>query len=115
MDRVTASFFMSLLLVGGGRRTRRRVTDGLVDAEPHNVREIISGQAVCLIFRVQVSGGCFCCRRFNRSMLVLSVCLICFCFCFCFCFRWHPRIVSSFHASPLCGAAPTFLCRRKEK
>src|SRR5690349_7259252 len=31
------------------------------------------------------------------------------------CFRWHPRIVSSLHASPLCGAAPTFLCRRKEK
>ncbi|WP_176956830.1 hypothetical protein [Paraburkholderia caribensis] len=29
--------------------------------------------------------------------------------------RWHPRIVSSLHASPLCGAAPTFLCRRKEK
>ena len=31
--------------------------DGLVDAEPHNVREIISGQAVCLIFRVQVRWG----------------------------------------------------------
>src|SRR5689334_20706540 len=28
---------------------------------------------------------------------------------------WHPRYVSSLHASPLCGAAPTFLCRRKEK
>ncbi len=27
----------------------------------------------------------------------------------------HPRIVSSLQASPLCGAAPTFLCRRKEK
>ncbi|ALL69138.1 hypothetical protein K788_00023565 [Paraburkholderia caribensis MBA4] len=53
MDRVTASFFMSLLLVGGGRRARRRVMDGLVDAEPQNVREIISGQAVCLIFRGQ--------------------------------------------------------------
>ncbi|CAG9230813.1 hypothetical protein BCAR13_610019 [Paraburkholderia caribensis] len=36
-------------------------------------------------------------------------------FCFCFRFRWHPRIVSVFQASPLCGAAPTFLCRRKEK
>jgi hypothetical protein len=23
--------------------------------------------------------------------------------------------VSAVHASPLCGAAPTFLCRRKEK
>jgi hypothetical protein len=34
---------------------------------------------------------------------------------FCFCFRWHPRYVSSLQASPLCGAAPTFLCRRKEK
>jgi len=29
--------------------------------------------------------------------------------------RWHPRCVSSLQASPLCGAAPTFLCRRKEK
>ncbi len=28
---------------------------------------------------------------------------------------WHPRFVISLHASPLCGAAPTFLCRRKEK
>ncbi|MDR6381876.1 hypothetical protein J2802_002295 [Paraburkholderia caribensis] len=30
-------------------------------------------------------------------------------------FRWHPRYVSVLQASPLCGAAPTFLCRRKEK
>ena len=30
-------------------------------------------------------------------------------------FRWHPRFVSVLQASPLCGAAPTFLCRRKEK
>ncbi|MCO4882523.1 hypothetical protein VOI32_38285 [Paraburkholderia caribensis] len=29
--------------------------------------------------------------------------------------RWHPRDVSALQASPLCGAAPTFLCRRKEK
>jgi hypothetical protein len=29
--------------------------------------------------------------------------------------RWHPRFVTVLHASPLCGAAPTFLCRRKEK
>jgi hypothetical protein len=48
--------------------------------------------------------------------------------------RWHPRfafvarpvwffgvcagirvMVFDVHASPLCGAAPTFLCRRKEK
>ncbi|MCO4881059.1 hypothetical protein L8949_29110, partial [Paraburkholderia caribensis] len=27
-----------------------------------------------------------------------------------FAFRWHPRIVSVLQASPLCGAAPTFLC-----
>jgi hypothetical protein len=33
----------------------------------------------------------------------------------CLRFRWHPRIVSLLQASPLCGAAPTFLCRRKEK
>jgi hypothetical protein len=30
-------------------------------------------------------------------------------------FRWHPRFVIGPHALPLCGAAPTFLCRRKEK
>jgi hypothetical protein len=29
--------------------------------------------------------------------------------------RWHPRFAFFFHALPLCGAAPTFLCRRKEK
>jgi hypothetical protein len=33
----------------------------------------------------------------------------------CLCLRWHPRFVSVLQASPLCGAAPTFLCRRKEK
>jgi hypothetical protein len=30
-------------------------------------------------------------------------------------FRWHPRDVIGLQALPLCGAAPTFLCRRKEK
>jgi hypothetical protein len=30
-------------------------------------------------------------------------------------FRWHPRFAFVLHALPLCGAAPTFLCRRKEK
>jgi hypothetical protein len=29
--------------------------------------------------------------------------------------RWHPRYGFGLHALPLCGAAPTFLCRRKEK
>jgi hypothetical protein len=29
--------------------------------------------------------------------------------------RWHPRIAFVLYALPLCGAAPTFLCRRKEK
>jgi hypothetical protein len=29
--------------------------------------------------------------------------------------RWHPHFAFVLHASPLCGAAPTFLCRRKEK
>jgi hypothetical protein len=29
--------------------------------------------------------------------------------------RWHPRFAFVFHALPLCGAAPTFLCRGKEK
>jgi hypothetical protein len=28
---------------------------------------------------------------------------------------WHPRDVIGLQALPLCGAAPTFLCRRKEK
>ncbi len=30
-------------------------------------------------------------------------------------FRWHPRFAFVLHALPLCGAAPTFLCRGKEK
>jgi hypothetical protein len=30
-------------------------------------------------------------------------------------FRWHPLDVIGLHALPLCGAAPTFLCRREEK
>jgi len=29
--------------------------------------------------------------------------------------RWHPRDVIGSRVLPLCGAAPTFLCRRKEK
>jgi hypothetical protein len=29
--------------------------------------------------------------------------------------RWHPRFAFVLQALPLCGAAPTFLCRRKEK
>jgi hypothetical protein len=29
--------------------------------------------------------------------------------------RWHPRNAFVLQALPLCGAAPTFLCRRKEK
>jgi hypothetical protein len=33
----------------------------------------------------------------------------------CLCFRWHPRYAFVLQALPLCGAAPTFLCRRKEK
>ena len=30
-------------------------------------------------------------------------------------FRWHPRDVIGLQALHVCGAAPTFLCRRKEK
>jgi hypothetical protein len=30
-------------------------------------------------------------------------------------FCWHPHDVIGSPALPLCGAAPTFLCRRKEK
>jgi hypothetical protein len=33
----------------------------------------------------------------------------------CLLFCWHPRIAFVLQALPLCGAAPTFLCRRKEK
>jgi hypothetical protein len=29
--------------------------------------------------------------------------------------RWPPRYAYVLQALPLCGAAPTFLCRRKEK
>lgn len=47
--------------------------DGLVDAEPQNVREIISVQAVCLIFRGQSVGDFSCRRRFYRSDLVYLV------------------------------------------
>src|SRR6266702_5743289 len=32
----------------------------------------------------------------------------------CLSFRWHPRYDFPFLVLPLCGAAPTFLCRRKE-
>jgi hypothetical protein len=32
-----------------------------------------------------------------------------------FAFCWHPRFAFVLHTLPLCGAAPTFLCRRKEK
>jgi hypothetical protein len=31
------------------------------------------------------------------------------------CLRWHPSNAYVLQALPLCGAAPTFLCRRKEK
>jgi hypothetical protein len=40
-----------------------------------------------------------------RALLVVLVLLL----------RWHPRFASGLLALPLCGAAPTFLCRRKEK
>jgi hypothetical protein len=33
----------------------------------------------------------------------------------CLPFCWHPRFAFVLQALPLCGAAPTFLCRRKEK
>ncbi|CAG9208817.1 hypothetical protein BCAR13_180042 [Paraburkholderia caribensis] len=87
------------------------------------------GQGFCLDLRCGDAGWAFallaagfCCRgsRGARVRLTLrwhpphvacftrrgSVCLP---------FRWHPRVVSVLQASPLCGAAPTFLCRRKEK
>src|ERR1700760_17516 len=32
-----------------------------------------------------------------------------------FLLRWHPRYVFAAHALPLCGAAPTFLCRLQRK
>jgi hypothetical protein len=38
-----------------------------------------------------------------------------FCFFAFLLFCWHPRYVFGLQALPLCGAAPTFLCRRKEK
>ncbi|MDR6384074.1 hypothetical protein J2802_004502 [Paraburkholderia caribensis] len=48
--------------------------------------------------------------------MFVSATLLGFALCFAlFAFRWHPRYVSLLHTSPLCGAAPTFLCRRKEK
>jgi hypothetical protein len=38
-----------------------------------------------------------------------------FAFAFALALRWRPRDVIGLLALPLCGAAPTFLCRRKEK
>jgi len=61
----------------------------------------------------------FCFLLFAFCFLLFAFCFLLFAFCFllfAFCFlRWHPRFVSVLQASPLCGAAPTFLCRRKEK
>jgi hypothetical protein len=67
------------------------------------------------------AGGfaCFCFRwhrRFGfafagiRGLILLSLASAVW-----FCFRWHPRYGFGLLALPLCGAAPTFLCRRKEK
>ena len=39
----------------------------------------------------------------------------CFGFGFRFRFRWHPRFAFVLQALPLCGAAPTFLCRLQRK
>jgi hypothetical protein len=38
-----------------------------------------------------------------------------FCVCGAGFFGWHPRGAYAAQALPLCGAVPTFLCRRKEK
>jgi hypothetical protein len=46
-------------------------------------------------------------REVVSALHTLPVCAWLFC--------WHPRFVSVLQALPLCGAAPTFLCRRKEK
>ncbi|WP_225032747.1 hypothetical protein, partial [Paraburkholderia sp. XV] len=48
------------------------------------------------------------------SWLMLGLVLVWFWFGFglvlvCLRLRWHPRVVSLLQASPLCGAAPTFL------
>ncbi|WP_180725436.1 hypothetical protein [Paraburkholderia largidicola] len=59
------------------------------------------------------------------GFLLFAFCFLLFAFCF-FAFaaravfvflplRRHPRDVIGSLALPLCGAAPTFLCRRKEK
>ncbi|CAG9242782.1 hypothetical protein PCAR4_1200040 [Paraburkholderia caribensis] len=53
--------------------------------------------------------------RFFFACDFLLVFAVCFCAGIRVHLRWHPRFVSVLHASPLCGAAPTFLCRRKEK
>ncbi|CAG9238762.1 hypothetical protein BCAR13_850061 [Paraburkholderia caribensis] len=56
-------------------------------------------------------------RSWLGGLCLLLVGVLCFSLAslFAFALRWHPRYVSVLQASPLCGAAPTFLCRRKEK
>src|SRR5689334_24969980 len=89
-----------------------------------NLRWIYRGDGVpflakgCAVFFWEGFGWCWH-PRGACLVLVLLVGVLVFARasanCFCFRFRWHPRIVSVLQASPLCGAAPTFLCRRKEK
>jgi hypothetical protein len=47
--------------------------------------------------------------------LVLAFVFCCAASSVCLSLRWHPRYAFVLQTSPLCGAAPTFLCRRKEK
>jgi hypothetical protein len=54
-------------------------------------------------------------RIFLSCRWVLVFVVVCDAGWFALALRWHPRYAFVLHASPLCGAAPTFLCRRKEK
>ncbi|WP_148654448.1 hypothetical protein [Paraburkholderia caribensis] len=86
---------------------------------------LASALGVCFFAGIRELLACFRrCPCAGRHLLFFAAatCVVVWCFGLCagiragrLLFRWHPRFVSSLQASPLCGAAPTFLCRRKEK
>ncbi|AUT65120.1 hypothetical protein C2L65_36735 [Paraburkholderia terrae] len=63
-------------------------------------------------FGIRVTLACFRRRPCAGRQLLLVVCDAGWFACVLF---WHPRFAFVLQALPLCGAAPTFLCRRKEK
>jgi hypothetical protein len=77
---------------------RLRGADGLVFSF---ARRGFAAHAVWFFFAFALASA-FCRRASSVAPVLLPL-------------RWHPRYDLPLHALPLCGAAPTFLCRRKEK